>query len=424
MKQHIIVLCCLIAACFAQLGGFSGPCSASPIHDLGVVPVSIFTTNVNADPSTTSYCTTSSTSSGTTWFSIQADAGTKINTTTCSSYTEIDTIITLYGGTCYNPLCIEYNDDAECQHDNGVGSSTLVWTSDGNEYLIGVSGFDLSEGQFEFIVTAGTPENTPSCTEAIALPGPYFPPLVLEGSNVNAPTYSQDTCGIETYYPVSWYTVTPEADLEMTVSTCGYYTDFDTKIAVLDGTCGFLDCISYNDDNCTNYSSLTSTVSFAPSGGTYYVAVLGYAGQTGNYQLTVSQARQSCSFGEPIVLSGNYSNTITVNTASEPVLTHSTCSSETGPAYWLTFTADVSGYFVANTCSSLTNFDTYMSVYEGSCLGYTCVTYNDDYSCSYSSYDSAVSFDVTSGETFSIVITGYAGNTGTAGVYYSFDEYY
>eukprot|EP00324_Dicrateria_rotunda_P003959 CAMPEP_0206153738 /NCGR_PEP_ID=MMETSP1474-20131121/849_1 /ASSEMBLY_ACC=CAM_ASM_001110 /TAXON_ID=97495 /ORGANISM="Imantonia sp., Strain RCC918" /LENGTH=423 /DNA_ID=CAMNT_0053551671 /DNA_START=24 /DNA_END=1295 /DNA_ORIENTATION=- len=423
MKQHVIVLFCLIAACFAQLGGFSGPCSASPIHDLGVVPVSIFSTNVNAETSTSYYCTSISTYSGTTWFSVQADAGTRLNATTCNSYTEFDTVITLYNGTCYNPQCVLYNDDTSCYSANVGGTSKIEWTSDGNEYLIGVSGFSSNEGQFELILTARTPENTPSCTEAIALPGPYFPPLVLEGSNVNAPTYSQDTCGIETYYPVSWYTITPEADLEVTVSTCGYYTDFDTKIAVLDGTCGFLDCVVHNDDNCTDYSSLTSTVSFAPSGGAYYVAVLGYAGQTGNYQLTISQARQSCSTGEPTVLSRSTYDSVIINTVTEPALTHSTCASETGPAYWLTFTADVSGYFYANTCSSLTNFDTYMSVYEGSCLGYTCVTYNDDSSCSYSSYDSSVAFDVSSGETFSIVITGYAGNTGTAEVTYTFDAY-
>ena len=73
----------------------------------------------------------------------------------------------------------------------------------------------------------------------------------------------------------------------MTVSTEG--SDFDTLLAVYTGTAvNNLNLVASNDDvNILN--DLTSQVTFsAQAGQTYYIAVDGYGGATGNIELSLS----------------------------------------------------------------------------------------------------------------------------------------
>lgn len=88
------------------------------------------------------------------------------------------------------------------------------------------------------------------------------------------------------------------------------------------------------------------------------------------------------------------------------------CNGESvdGPGVWFTIDGSSGDRFTAETCSTLTDFDTKITVYRGSCSRLVCVTANDDHdsesSCS-SSTHSHVTWDTESGETYYILVHGY-----------------
>ena len=134
----------------SQLGGFEGPCSASPINSNSLVPINIYSTNINAQP--VDYgCVDRAQVSGTTWFSVQTESGVRMNLTTCSTYTDLDTVISLFYGPCSSPTCYTYNDDSNCDVGNGDRASFISWISNGDVYFIGVTGYNANEGMLKII---------------------------------------------------------------------------------------------------------------------------------------------------------------------------------------------------------------------------------------------------------------------------------
>ena len=81
-----------------------------------------------------------------------------------------------------------------------------------------------------------------------------------------------------------WYRFESTADGEVTISTCGDDTDFNTIIAVYDAPagCNTLNSVICNDDGC----DLQSTVVFDALLGTdYYIQIGGWNGATGTFRL-------------------------------------------------------------------------------------------------------------------------------------------
>jgi len=114
----------------------------------------------------------------------------------------------------------------------------------------------------------------------------------VSGTNVNATFFNDSFCRNNNVATV-WYALLG-AGSAVTVSTCAGAT-FDTWITVYTGTCGTLSCVGSNDDFCGLQSSLTFTASL---GQVYYVAVTGFAGDTGSFDLTITgscTAPNSCS---------------------------------------------------------------------------------------------------------------------------------
>src|SRR6185369_1651424 len=100
------------------------------------------------------------------------------------------------------------------------------------------------------------------------------------------------TCSLDGLAPERVYKWTPTTTGQSVLATCGDATTFDTRLYVMDGTCGgaVLGC---DDDapgcataqaNGSPGSRITMNVT---AGQTYYVVVDGYNGQHGTYQLTV-----------------------------------------------------------------------------------------------------------------------------------------
>lgn len=103
-----------------------------------------------------------------------------------------------------------------------------------------------------------------------------------------------------------WYTITPAATSQMSLSTAG--SDFDTILAVYTGgSVGGLTQIACSDDTESN---LQSSVQFAAQAGTSYrVQVGGYNGAGGNATLSISAAVQEADPRQegPLVVGGNLS---------------------------------------------------------------------------------------------------------------------
>ena len=119
---------------------------------------------------------------------------------------------------------------------------------------------------------------------AFAIPSPYTTPVTLLGATTAASSAFSSTCYSNDQGPVVWYTITPTAGTNVTITTCNPGTNFDTVISVYTGTCHILSCLLYNDDAYCNSTNSLSTVSFLPAANTiYYIAVGGYSTSKGNF---------------------------------------------------------------------------------------------------------------------------------------------
>jgi len=345
--------------------------------------------------------------SPTVWYSLTPEADANVTITTCNSYTNFDTILTLRSGLCSELLCVTSNDDACSQ-----GGSTITWTAaPATTYWISVSGYNSQAGNFELILST-TGSVDPTCYSAIDLPGPYFSPVVISGSNVGFVPSQMQTCGLSASDRAVWYLISPAPGSPMVVTTCSAYTDFDTSLALYEGTCNSLRCVAFNDNNCTRTNGHASTIEFTPTSSSYYVVVSGAHAAMGYYQLYMQQERIvgfGCQSPYNIAL-GTSNFQIIGSTVNSGNLTAPICHTEMGQAYWYYVSVSHTSEITIATCSPSTNFDTYLSVYSGSCSSLSCVGYNDD-ACD--GTKSQLTINRNPGETFFIVVSGKGGAVGS-----------
>ena len=139
----------------------------------------------------------------------------------------------------------------------------------------------------------GIPEND-NCEDAIPLAVPAFVMgTTLLATPDEPPAF---TCGTSVGAPGVWYSVIGTGTT-MTATTCTNFFDYDTKISVFCGDCfGDLLCVGGNDDSCPDGASgLLSTVSWCSQvGAEYLILVHGFGGQTGDFELEVSENGVGC----------------------------------------------------------------------------------------------------------------------------------
>ena len=91
-------------------------------------------------------------------------------------------------------------------------------------------------------------------------------------------------------------------------------------------------------------------------------------------------------------------------------------TSNFAPGVWYTVSG-ISGEITVDTCSSSSNYDTKISVFQGSCGGLICVDGNDDDSnCSINSLHSSVTWTATESEQYFILVHGFDSATGEFGL--------
>ncbi len=236
---------------------------------------------------------------------------------------------------------------------------------------------------------------------------------ILCGQTLSGDT-SNDTDTNGDGSPDEWFKVTSTVAGELiTVSTCDQ-AGFDTILTVYDSCGGAV--VATNDDGpgCTGF---TSELSFVADGSsTYYIAVDGFGGAGGTFDLSVSCGpindnpcgAIAIECGVPVF--GN-TDTATDDSAAAP-----TCdTTTTAPGIWYIYedTSGLPANILVSTCSASTDYDTKISVYTGDCgtLPLTCVAGNDD-SPNCTNFQSEVEFQSDGNTTFYILVHGFSTGTG------------
>jgi hypothetical protein len=179
----------------------------------------------------------------------------------------------------------------------GDGNLTLTWgTLAAGTYYYPVL-LDIpngAAGPYTIHVTADTPPTAPAndlCDDAEALTFPASVQATTFGATMDV---SFPTCGTTISGPGVWYTIQGTGNT-MTATTCNAYSAYDTKLNIYCGGCAAPNCVTGNDDNCTGFGGLLSTVTWCSDAAeTYYVLVQGFGGQSGDFQLDITDDGTPC----------------------------------------------------------------------------------------------------------------------------------
>ncbi len=256
------------------------------------VPSSTQGTTVNSTPDTEyGTCGTSITSAGV-WYTIPG-TGNTMTATTCNAYTDYDTKISVFCGTCTDFYCVDGNDDNCSEY---LFRSTVTWCTEvGRDYMVLVHGYSSAVGNFQLDVfddgvacdtpplctpcvvdcpTGGYPEGEPIC-------GDQYVDAYNGGCNASPAVFQTVNAGdiicAETgtflfdssnYRDTDWYEIVLDQDGTLTW----------TVEAEFDGILAFV--IAANSGDCVDYTILGSaigdrctptTLSFFVTAGTYWL---------------------------------------------------------------------------------------------------------------------------------------------------------
>ncbi|MCA9242382.1 MAG: hypothetical protein KDA32_00395 [Phycisphaerales bacterium] len=403
-------------------GGDNDDCAnATPVGDGSFTGSTVGATNDG-----TATCG-SSTTSPDVWFEYTAPVTGDATATTCNGLTDYDTVLSVLnscGGT--QIVC---NDDtagapAACSLSGLNRKSTVTWSvTSGQTYLIRVSGFNGATGGFQLDISStgvGLPND--NCANATAVGDGSF-----SGDTSTATNDGTASCGSSTTTPDVWFEYTAPVTGDATATTCNGVTAYDTVLSVLD-SCGGTQIVC-NDDDCTGFSSLRSTVTWSiTSGQTYLIRVSGFNGLTGAFQLdisstgTVGPVNDDCANAIAIGIGAtNFDTTgATTDGPDEPNACLNAGDSNVGSDIWFSHVATCTGDLTVDLCGS--SYDTRVAIYAACPSGSGEVMYcNDDFDCngngsvSDDGFVSRVVFPVTSGDAILIRVGGFNAATG-AGV--------
>src|SRR5213594_3046870 len=240
------------------------------------------------------------------------------------------------------------------------------------------------------------------------------------------------SCGRSGESPEQVFQWTPTVSGTATIQTCGAATTFDTVLYLRSGVCstGPEVAAGCNDDTCPNATGLFRASRITPTvtaGQTYFIVVDGYGGAQGTFSLTVTPPADpvptttttlpgggACSSPTAIPAPGG---TFSGTTSGTSALAGSCGRSGESPEQVFQWTPTVSGTATIQTCGAATTFDTVLYLRSGVCSGGPEVAAgcNDD-TCPNATglfRASRITPTVTAGQTYFIVVDGYAGAQGT-----------
>lgn len=195
-------------------------------------------------------------------------------------------------------------------------------------------------------------------------------------------------------------------------------SNFDTTLAVYRGAhVSEMRELTSNDDSAADHTSEVF-VNLLP--GTYYVALDGYSGATGNYVFSYQFNLGNAAAVSPTNDAFASAATLSTDTHGGVRIADNrfagTQSGEPGggsASVWYRYVAPQAGHIVVRTEDSA--FDTLLGVYTGAAVNaLAAVATNDDVSLSNGNLNSEVTFNATAGSTYWIRVASSTGGQGTA----------
>jgi hypothetical protein len=408
-------------------------------------------------------------SGGQQWYAFMATSAQPVQVSTISSFTNYDTQLHVFSANSFSACgamnCLGSNDDI-----NGTLQSQVNFTTQpGVIYYIRVGGYGSSVGDYVLTTTgicslgctdtnacnydaAAVADDgscdycscggTCGCTDATACnfnaqatidDGSCYNNLIVmavgdtavcAGQNLQLWGYSTANNATYTWAGMGMV-ISTSATATITPSANGVYT---LTVTDEDGCTGVdavevmvFDCVAgCMDDNACNYNPEANS----PADCDY--SCLGCTDSDAlNYDATATIDNGSCYFaGEgtlcanPITLScaeGWYSG-VTVGVANDNATSGANvCSGgSTDGQRWYVYEAAFNSTITVSTINSLTNYDTYLKVFTGSCGNLSCVAFNDDIPGT--NFQSQVVFEAVAGTTYFIRVGGFASQQGTFGL--------
>jgi subtilase family serine protease len=215
------------------------------------------------------------------WYTWTAQANGKVALTTQGS--SVDTLLGVYTGSTVSSLAlVASNDDVSRRNLTSAVTFTAVA---GTTYRIAVDGYRGASGNITLNLSEAVAPAMDSFANALVLSGSTF---TWTGTNVAAtrevgePFQAGNRGGASVW--IAW---TAPATRTVTLNTHG--SNFDTLLAVYTGSSvATLTQVAGNDDDPSRLYGYTSALTFnAVAGQTYYIAVDGYNGATGNILLNL-----------------------------------------------------------------------------------------------------------------------------------------
>jgi subtilisin family serine protease len=329
------------------------------------------------------------------WWSWTAPTSGTVNINTIGS--NFDTYLSVFTGSDLpNLTLIGANDDGG----GNLTSLVSLNATAGTTYQIAVDGYFSATGPIALNIVVPPPPND-NFANQIALTGET---ATTKGTNIGATGEVGEPAQSGVINSAWWSWTAPSTGI-YNIDTRG--SNFDTYLSVFTGSdLPNLTLLGANDDGGGNLASLVSLN--ATAGTTYRIAVDGFSSATGAVQLNVAPPPPpNDNFANQIALTGETatskgSNSGATGEVGEPI--------QSGPinSAWWSWTAPTSGIYNIDTRGS--NFDTYLSVYNGSALGnLTLIGANDDAG---GSLTSLVSLNATAGTTYRIAVDGFSSITG------------
>ncbi|MFK7757188.1 MAG: T9SS type A sorting domain-containing protein [Flavobacteriales bacterium] len=229
----------------------------------------------------------------------------------------------------------------------------------------------------------------------------------LEGSTTSATPDGTSFCGTTNSAPGVWYSLTGAGDI-ITASLCG--SSYDTKISIYSGSCDDLTCVEGNDDSCGLQSEEEFTANLDVD---YFILVHGFSTGTGDYSLSLTcepiptaPENDLCSGALPL----ECGQTLEGSTDGATFDNAGTCvTSNSAPGVWYSISG-TGGALTLSTCNAA-NYDTKISVFEGSCEELLCVTGVDD-ATGCAGFTSELEFVSSIGTDYLILVHGFGSANG------------
>ncbi len=246
------------------------------------------------------------------------------------------------------------------------------------------------------------PPTNDDCANAIDIAASSLPiamPPIDVGGASNATTGDPTFACAANVRRTIWYTFTPAADGQFTLSTCTADAPgtsvTDTVLEVFTGDCvnGFTSVVCGDDSTCGTRASVIATL----TGGTQYTIVVGRKGTEASlplgesaislyvstYTAPVGAPNDDCSnaIAIPAATTAPYTSDV-VDIINATNIGEPTACVTVNATVWWSFRPAQGGSYTFSTCagaaSGTTVPDTVLAVYSGACGGLTQIACNDD----------------------------------------------